>query len=137
MGLRYKIDVLQSLKMAGYNTTRLRRERLLSEGTIQRIRSGEVVGTDNLSRICAMLQCQPGEVLEYVSDEKADDNQPETAPTMETPYKERVNTAFDAMNPTGQKETARTVEVLAASPIYRRKREPSEEGQKEKPPEGT
>ena len=35
MPIKYKIDMLAALKDAGYNTTRLRREKLLSESTIQ------------------------------------------------------------------------------------------------------
>ena len=39
--LAYKIDVLGTLKEAGYNTTRLRKEKLLNESAIQYIREGE------------------------------------------------------------------------------------------------
>ena len=35
--LKYKIDVLESLKEAGYTTTRLRNEKLLGENAIQYI----------------------------------------------------------------------------------------------------
>ena len=53
MPIRYTKEILPLLKAAGYNTTRLRRERILSESTIQALRDGKVVSTDNLSRICA------------------------------------------------------------------------------------
>ena len=33
--IAYKIDVLETLKEAGYNTTRLRKEKLLNESAIQ------------------------------------------------------------------------------------------------------
>ena len=68
MPIRYKIDVLAALKGAGYNTTRLRREKLLSESTIQALRGGKMVSLENVSRICSMLQCQPGDLLEYVEE---------------------------------------------------------------------
>lgn len=42
--LKYKIDVLESLKEAGYTTTRLRNEKLLGENAIQYIREGKPVG---------------------------------------------------------------------------------------------
>ena len=42
--LAYKIDVLETLKESGYNTTRLRKERLLGENAIQSLRRGEMVG---------------------------------------------------------------------------------------------
>ena len=51
MPIRYTKEILPLLKAAGYNTTRLRRERILSESTIQALRDGKVVSTDNLSRI--------------------------------------------------------------------------------------
>ena len=65
MPIKYKIDMLAALKEEGYNTTRLRREKLLSESTIQALRIGKMVSLENISRICSMLQCQPGDILEY------------------------------------------------------------------------
>lgn len=65
MPIKYKIDMLAALKTAGYNTTRLRREKLLSESTIQALRIGKMVSLENISRICSMLKCQPGDILEY------------------------------------------------------------------------
>lgn len=66
MGIRYKIDVLQELKEAGYNTNRLRKERIFAEGTIQKFRDGVVVTATNLERLCAILKLQPGDIIEYV-----------------------------------------------------------------------
>ena len=40
--LAYKIDVLETLKEAGYNTTRLRKEKLLNESAIQYIRCSSI-----------------------------------------------------------------------------------------------
>ena len=65
MPIKYKIDMLAALKDAGYNTTRLRRKKILSESTIQALRIGKMVSLENISRICSMLQCQPGDILEY------------------------------------------------------------------------
>lgn len=65
MPIKYKIDVLAELKAAGYNTNQLRNEKLLSEGTIQNIRKGKVVNAANLSKLCKLLNCQPGDILEY------------------------------------------------------------------------
>ena len=65
MPIKYKIDILPALNEGGYNTTRLRREKLLSESTIQALRCGKMVSLENISRICSMLACQPGDILEY------------------------------------------------------------------------
>ena len=66
MALVYKIDVLQALKEKGYNTTRMRREKLLAEGTIQKLREKKPISWENIERICDMLECQPGDLLQNV-----------------------------------------------------------------------
>lgn len=71
MPIKYKIDVLAALKSAGYSTYRLRKEKILAESTMQQFRAGEIVSTENLSRICELLNCQPGDILEYVPGEGA------------------------------------------------------------------
>lgn len=58
--LAYKIDVLETLKEAGYNTTRLRKEKLLNESAIQYIREGKPIGAKALDNICMLLDMQPG-----------------------------------------------------------------------------
>lgn len=69
MPIKYKIDVLAALKEAGYNTNRIRQEKLLSESALQRLRNGEFVSLSNLGTLCKLLGCQPGDLLEYVPDE--------------------------------------------------------------------
>lgn len=68
MPVKYKFDVLEALKSTGITTYKIRREKLLSESTIQAFRRGEMVGMDNIGRVCRLLHCQPGDLLEYVED---------------------------------------------------------------------
>lgn len=68
MPIQYKMDILLALKEAGYNTNRLRKEKLLSEGVIQALRENRYVSMQNLSKICELLSCQPGDILEYVNE---------------------------------------------------------------------
>ena len=68
MPVRYKLDVIAKLKEAGYTTYRIRIDKLLSESTIQKLRKGEGVSWDNISTICRLLNCQPGDLMEYVED---------------------------------------------------------------------
>lgn len=67
--LTYKIDVLETLKEAGYNTGRLRKEKLLGENAIQSIRKNEMVGIIALEKICALLDMQPGNIIKYIENE--------------------------------------------------------------------
>ena len=68
MPVKYKIDILAQLKDAGYSTYRLRKEKLLGESVLQQIREGVPVSWANLGRLCQLLHCQPGGLLEYVQD---------------------------------------------------------------------
>lgn len=66
--LKYKIDVLETLKESGYNTTRLRREKLLGENAIQSLRRGDMVGIIALEKICTLSDMQPGNIIKHVED---------------------------------------------------------------------
>lgn len=66
--LTYKIDVLETLKECGYNTTRLRKEKIVGESAIQSLRKGEMVGIKTLEKICDILDMQPGNIIKYVED---------------------------------------------------------------------
>lgn len=68
--LRYKVDVLKELKEKDYTSYRLRKDKLIGESQIQKIRKGEIASKETLNTICKLLQCQPGDILEYVEDEQ-------------------------------------------------------------------
>jgi len=70
MPIQYKIDVILALKEAGYSTYRLRKEKLLGEATIQKFRQNQLVSWENISTVCKLLDCQPGDLMEYVKDEE-------------------------------------------------------------------
>ena len=70
MPIHYKIDILQALKAAGYNTSILRKEKLMGEATIQKLRKGELVSWANINTICRLLNCQPGDIIEYMPNEE-------------------------------------------------------------------
>lgn len=68
MPIKYKIDILAALKSVGYTTYKIRKEKLLGEATLQKIRQGEPVSWDNIATVCRILDCQPGDIIEYVED---------------------------------------------------------------------
>jgi putative transcriptional regulator len=68
MALQYKINVLDALKEKGFTTYALRKEKLLSESTIQKLRVGEGVAWDNIETLCKLLDCDVGDLLEYVKE---------------------------------------------------------------------
>lgn len=66
--IRYKIDVLAALKSAGFSTYRIRKEKLLHEMSLQRLRDGELVSWAVLDEVCKLLNVQPGDILERVEE---------------------------------------------------------------------
>ena len=68
--LQNKMNVLQELKNAGYSTYRIRAEKILSEGTMQRLRTGSTAITvESLGILCNILRCQPGDILEWAAED--------------------------------------------------------------------
>ena len=70
MPIKYKIDVIAELKAAGYNTNTIRKQKLLSEGRLQSLRQGKYISMDDVSKICKLLNCQPGDIMEYVEEQE-------------------------------------------------------------------
>ena len=69
MAIRYKVDVLAELKKKGYSSTRIREEKLIGQSYLQQLRRGELVSWKTLDTICALLECQPGDLIEFQKDE--------------------------------------------------------------------
>lgn len=72
MALRYKIDVMAALKECGYTSTRIRDEKLIGQSYLQQIRHGDLVSWKTLDTLCKLLNCQPGDIVEYISDDAAE-----------------------------------------------------------------
>lgn len=69
MSMQYKFNVLDALKNIGLTTYKLRKEKLLSESTIQKLRNNQPVSWENIETICKLLKIQPGQLLEYTNEE--------------------------------------------------------------------
>ena len=67
MAIRYKVDILAELKKKGYSSTRIREEKLIGQSYLQQLRRGELVSWKTLDIICSLLECQPGDLIEFVS----------------------------------------------------------------------
>ena len=65
-----KYDKLMALlKEKGYTTYRIRKENIMSQSALQKIRTGTGdIDTRTISKLCKVLQCQPGDIMEYVED---------------------------------------------------------------------
>lgn len=63
--MTYKIDVLDMLKKEGYTQTTLRKEKLIGQDAIQKMRKGDMIGMNVLATVCELLNMQPGDIVEY------------------------------------------------------------------------
>lgn len=69
---KYKTDILKELSSRGYTSTKIRKDKILSQATLQNIRQGKGITTDTINTICIILRCQPSDIIEIVptNDEK-------------------------------------------------------------------
>ena len=69
MAIRYKVDIMAELKKKGYSSTTLRKEKLIGQSYLQQIRHQELVSWKTIDTICSLLNCQVGDLVEYVKGE--------------------------------------------------------------------
>ena len=53
------------MKSEGLSTYRIRKDNILSQSTLQKLREGKSVTTDAIATLCKVLHCQPGDLMEY------------------------------------------------------------------------
>lgn len=68
VAIRYKVDILAELKKKGYSSTRIREEKLIGQSYLQQLRHGELVSWKTLDTICSLLECQPGDLVEFINE---------------------------------------------------------------------
>ena len=69
MAIRYKVDIMAELKKKGYSSTKIREEKLIGQSYLQQIRHGELVSWKTIDTICSLLECQPGDLIEFVKED--------------------------------------------------------------------
>ena len=69
MGKISYAKLLAMMQEKGLTTYKIRKEKIIAEGTLQNIRDGKGITTDSIAALCQALQCQPGDILEYIEDD--------------------------------------------------------------------
>ena len=69
VAFRYKKDVISALKDAGFTSYKIRKEALINQTALQKLREGKMIAWEQLNVVCRLLGCQPGDLIEYVQDE--------------------------------------------------------------------
>ena len=68
MMIQYRFNLLEALNQAGYNTNRIRKEKLIPEATLQNMRNSKPISLTTLDTLCRLLDCQPGDILMYTKE---------------------------------------------------------------------
>ena len=55
--------LLKKMDEEGLSTYKIRKEKIISESTLQNIREGKRVTTDTIAASCGALNCQPGDLI--------------------------------------------------------------------------
>lgn len=65
---RYKINILEALKKAGYSSARIRKEKLFAQVTLQKFRVGDTnISLQTIEDICNLTGLQPWDILDFSS----------------------------------------------------------------------
>lgn len=74
IGLPIKYDKLfKILKERGYSGRYWMQQNGIHPATISKLQKNERINTDTIERLCQILGCQPGDILEYVPDDELEE----------------------------------------------------------------
>lgn len=62
--------LFKMFKQQGISTYQIRKQRIISKPILQRLRKNGIVRTQAISDLCEKLNCQPGDIMEYIPDKK-------------------------------------------------------------------
>ena len=62
------------LKEKGYSTYRLRQDKIVGQSMLQKLREGGDIDTRTIKKFCALLNCQPGDIMEFLPDGGEENN---------------------------------------------------------------
>lgn len=66
--IKYKI--IQKFQDRGITSTQMKELKIISQGTWTAITRNENITTKSINACCEYLKCQPGELLEWIPNEK-------------------------------------------------------------------
>ncbi|MBD5128649.1 MAG: helix-turn-helix transcriptional regulator [Ruminococcaceae bacterium] len=69
----FKYDKMFALfKEKGISTYKIRKDNLISQSSLTKMKNGGDVDTKTLEKVCAILNCQPGDIMEYIPEDTED-----------------------------------------------------------------
>lgn len=67
MSIKYD-KLLKILKERNITSYRIKKDNVIGQASYKKIKDGGDIDTRTISKLCKYLNCQPGDILEYVED---------------------------------------------------------------------
>ncbi len=68
MPIKYD-KLLKLMNDKGVTSYTIKKENIIGQATLKKIKEGGDIDTRSIAKLCAYLNCQPGDILEYMPDE--------------------------------------------------------------------
>ena len=62
------IALMQKKGMTSYT---VKKDNIIGQATFKKIKEGGTIDTVSIAKLCAALNCQPGDIMEYVPDDES------------------------------------------------------------------
>ena len=69
MPIKYD-KLLKMMESQGITSYTLKRDNIIGQATLKKIKEGGDIDTRTIAKLCKLLSCQPGDIMEYIPEEK-------------------------------------------------------------------
>lgn len=63
--------MVKLLDEKGVTSYTVKRDNIIGQATFRKIKKGGAIDTRTIAKICKILKCQPGDILEYIPDNQS------------------------------------------------------------------
>ena len=70
MAISFK-KLVQIFGEMGVNSTKIKNEKIIGQSAWSKIKTGGDVDTKTINKLCKYLNCQPGDIMEYIPDDES------------------------------------------------------------------
>lgn len=61
--------LLKKMDEQGITSYTIKKDNVIGQATLKKIKDGGDIDTRTIAKLCKLLNCQPGDILEYVEEE--------------------------------------------------------------------
>lgn len=61
--------LIKRMEEQGITSYTIKKDNIIGQATFKKIKEGGDIDTRSIAKLCKLLNCQPGDIMEYVPDE--------------------------------------------------------------------